>query len=299
MTLIIGYLILVIGGIIVLKEAIMFNHLVNNPTRIQYGAFTYKEGVIARKAAEESRKGKTVYLSPDFFWFSSVKFNRLAYSQHSDYRMYNIGDEITNNMRNSIAIVDSSYTSIYDYYQRVYPQVVITMSDKEKSSPYAIVDFGNTKNEEFSFSDIGLTVTWFTDPSKKTAIGMRIDPTVYYAWSAKDPVMMDVFYGEWKGTFIPPESGTYIYRGVADDYGGMELYDGENRIISPSMKPSYEYSLQMKEKPYRIQFMYQNTGGAKSYYVTIKRPTSHDFEIINPLWLKPDISRPVNPPSPR
>lgn len=283
----IRYLVLTIWIITLFKENTEFIDIVNNPPRIQYDAFTYREGSIARKAVEVSKKGQTVYLSPDFFWFSSVKFNRLARGQAASYRIYNIGIEHLQDMRNAIAIVDNAYSSLQDYYQLMYPQVMISVSDIKKSIPFTIIDFGNIKNEVFVNKNIGLTASWYIDPLKKIKLGTRIEPTVYYAWDSENPVMLDVFYGEWDGFFVPPENGMYLIRGVADDYGGIELYDDDKLIISSPLQHSYNYFLQMEQKPYRIKFTYQNTGGAKSYYVTMKRPSKQDFEIISPLWLSP------------
>lgn len=269
--------------------------IVADPASDYYNAFTYRDTAIAETAYSYAQKGYHVYLYPDFFYFSSVKFENAKdlVSSKKPYSLFDVGDEQNIHESNTVLIVEYPFVTMSDYYKTVWPEVKITVRDEHNMSPFLVIEPRlqvKTSNTALP-ARLGLTETWYTDETKSIFITSNTVPTLYTIWQEDYP-RSDASYAEWSGQLVVPKTDVYTFSGEADDAGSMRIYRDDRKkdveaILSVPLSARFEASIVLQEGvSYRVEMSYKNLGGAKRYLLKVKSSQT-EYGILDPLWLKP------------
>ncbi len=110
----------------------------------------------------------------------------------------------------------------------------------------------------------GLTASYYRDAKRrKEAVITRVDPAIDFDWKNDSPgkgMPKDHFQVEWKGTLIPPVSGTYLIEAEADD--SVDVRIGDRFRLEGNRTDHKSKTLTLEAgKPLPISLIYQEDGG--------------------------------------
>lgn len=248
-------------------------------------AFTSFENQVASQAVAEMRSGRPVYLSPDYFWFSSTQYQVKSLGLTRFLHLFEPGADLSI-WQGATLILDDNYVSLIEYLKTFWPAMQIEKVQTPAAKSFWLVRLppGSPTSSQTTY---GLIRTCQLISGETET---KIESTIFTSFTDPDnslPAEEMPVSCTWTGYLRVPQAGRYGFSINADDDMTLTLTDAGRPVVEVSSDQQGQVDMLLAPTTYQIKASYTNDGGAAGAYVYVQSEQDNFKQALPPLWLRP------------